>query len=186
MTLERHLLPQKAHGKICETIVGGQKVYLRTREYEDGTLGEIFIDLHKESAALRSMMNCFAISISLGLQHGVPLEQYVNTFMFTRFEQQGPVRNDPNIQYATSVIDYVFRRLGADYLKRTDVLHVKLQTPLNSLDKLTEKLDEKSSLTRHAEELIGDTPFCPTCSNITKRVENVYRCLNCGTKVDTL
>ena len=122
--LKRRRLPQHRRGTTQEATIGGQKVYLRTGEYEDGTLGEIFIDMHKEGAALRSMMNCFAISISLGLQHGVPLEEFVNVFTFTRFEPQGPV-NHPNIKFATSVIDYIFRVLGFEYLGRTDFVHVK-------------------------------------------------------------
>ena len=122
--LKRRRLPRKRRGSTQEATISGQKVYLRTGEYEDGTLGEIFIDMHKEGAALRSMMNCFAISISLGLQHGVPLDEFVNVFTFTRFEPHGPV-NHPNIKFATSVIDYIFRVLGLDYLGRTDFVHVK-------------------------------------------------------------
>ncbi|MFT7617233.1 MAG: ribonucleoside-diphosphate reductase alpha chain [Planctomycetota bacterium] len=122
--LKRRRLSQHRRGTTQEATIGGQKVYLRTGEYDDGTLGEIFIDMHKEGAALRSMMNCFAISISLGLQHGVPLEEFVNVFTFTRFEPQGPV-NHPNIKFATSVIDYIFRVLGFEYLGRTDFVHVK-------------------------------------------------------------
>ena len=102
----------------------GNKIYLRTGEYEDGTLGEIFIDMHKEGAAFRSMMNCFAIAVSMGLQYGVPLEEYVETFTFTRFEPQGMVTGHPNIKMATSIIDYVFRVLGLEYLGRTDLVQV--------------------------------------------------------------
>ena len=122
--LKRRRLPQRRRGTTQEATINGQKVYLRTGEYEDGTLGEIFIDMHKEGAALRSMMNCFAISISLGLQHGVPLGEFVNVFTFTRFEPQGPV-NHPNIKFATSAIDFIFRVLGMEYLGRTDFVHVK-------------------------------------------------------------
>ena len=112
--LERRRLPKKRRGFTQEARVGGQKVYVRTGEYEDGALGEIFIDMHKEGAALRSLMNCFAISVSLGLQHGVPLDEFVNAFTFTRFEPQGPV-DHPNIKFATSVIDFVFRMVGMEY-----------------------------------------------------------------------
>ncbi len=121
---KRRRLPKKRRGWTQEAGISGQKVYLRTGEYDDGTLGEIFIDMHKEGAALRSMMNCFAIAVSLGLQHGVPLEEFVNVFTFTRFEPQGPV-NHPNIKFATSVVDYIFRVLGMEYLGRTDFVHVK-------------------------------------------------------------
>ena len=106
-------------------MVGGHKVYLRTGEYDDGRLGEIFIDMHKEGAAFRSMINCFAISISKGLQYGVPLEEFVDTFTFTRFEPQGMVTVHPNIKMATSIIDYVFRVLGIEYLGRTDLAQVQ-------------------------------------------------------------
>ncbi|MCB9830958.1 MAG: vitamin B12-dependent ribonucleotide reductase [Planctomycetes bacterium] len=121
--LKRRRLPTRRRGTTQEATINGQKVYLRTGEYDDGSLGEIFIDMHKEGAALRSMMNCFAIAISLGLQHGVPLEEFVNVFTFTRFEPQGPV-NHPNIKFATSVVDYIFRLLGFEYLGRTDFVHV--------------------------------------------------------------
>lgn len=121
--LHRRRLPKKRRGFTQEARVGGQKVYLRTGEHKDGALGEIFIDIHKEGAAYRSMMNCFAIAVSLGLQYGVPLEEYVNVFTFTRFEPQGTV-DHPNIKYATSIIDYIFRVLGMEYLGRTDFIQV--------------------------------------------------------------
>src|SRR5690606_2199481 len=107
-----------------EARIAGHKLYLRTREYEDGTLGEVFIDMHKEGAAFRSMINSFAISISKGLQYGVPLKEYVDTFTFVRFEPQGMVAGHPNIKLATSVIDFVFRVLGMEYLGRTDLVQV--------------------------------------------------------------
>jgi ribonucleoside-diphosphate reductase alpha chain len=123
----RHRLPKKRHGFTQEARVGGHKVFLRTGEYDDGSIGEIFIDMHKEGAAFRSLMNCFAISVSMGLQHGVPLESYVEQFTFTRFEPSGPVEGHPNIKFATSMIDYVFRVLGVDYMKRYDFAHVPPQ-----------------------------------------------------------
>lgn len=119
---ERRRLPKKRAGFTQEAKVAGHKVYLRTGEYEDNTLGEIFIDMHKEGAAFRSLMNCFAIAVSLGLQYGVPLKEFVDVFTFTRFEPQGSV-DHPNIKFATSVIDYVFRVLGMEYLGRTDFIH---------------------------------------------------------------
>ncbi|HNF71997.1 MAG TPA: vitamin B12-dependent ribonucleotide reductase, partial [Chitinophagaceae bacterium] len=102
----------------------GQAVFLRTGEYGDGTLGEIFIDMSKEGATMRSMLNCFAIAISIGLQYGVPLEEFVDKFIFTRFEPAGMVEH-PNIKNATSIVDYIFRALGYEYLGRTDLVHVQ-------------------------------------------------------------
>jgi ribonucleoside-diphosphate reductase alpha chain len=121
---ERHRLPDRRSGYTQKAVVGGHKVYLRTGEYEDGSLGEIFLDMHKEGAAFRSLMNCFAIAISLGLQHGVPLEEFVDAFVFTRFEPNGMVKGNDRIKMATSVIDYVFRELAITYLGRTDLSHV--------------------------------------------------------------
>jgi ribonucleoside-diphosphate reductase alpha chain len=121
---ERHRLPDRRSGYTQKAVVGGHKVYLRTGEYEDGALGEIFLDMHKEGAAFRSLMNCFAIAISLGLQHGVPLDEFVDAFVFTRFEPNGMVKGNDRIRMATSVIDYVFRELAITYLGRTDLSHV--------------------------------------------------------------
>jgi ribonucleoside-diphosphate reductase alpha chain len=121
---ERHRLPDRRVGYTQKAVVGGHKVYLRTGEYEDGSVGEIFLDMHKEGAAFRSLMNCFAIAISLGLQHGVPLEEFVDAFVFTRFEPNGLVKGNDRIKMATSVIDYVFRELAITYLGRTDLSHV--------------------------------------------------------------
>jgi ribonucleoside-diphosphate reductase alpha chain len=119
----RRPLPKKRRGYTVEAKVAGHKVYLRTGEYEDGALGEIFIDMHKEGAPFRSLLNCFAIAVSKGLQYGVPLEEYVDTFTFTRFEPYGRVTH-PNIKSATSIVDYLFRVLGLEYLGRTDLAHV--------------------------------------------------------------
>ncbi|MBA4355961.1 MAG: ribonucleotide-diphosphate reductase subunit alpha, partial [Novosphingobium sp.] len=123
----RHRLPDRRSGYTQKARIGGHKVYLRTGEYEDGTLGEIFLDMHKEGAAFRSLMNCFAIAISLGLQHGVPLDEYVDAFVFTRFEPNGLVSGNEQIKSATSVIDYIFRELAITYLNRADLAHVDLQ-----------------------------------------------------------
>jgi len=122
---ERERLPERRKGYTQKAVVGGHKVYLRTGEYEDGRLGEIFIDMHKEGAALRSLLNNFAIAISLGLQYGVPLDEYVDAFTFTRFEPQGPVQGNDSIKYATSILDYVFRELAISYLSRFDLAHVE-------------------------------------------------------------
>jgi ribonucleoside-diphosphate reductase alpha chain len=118
----RRRLPARRRGFTQEARVAGQKVYLRTGEYDDGSLGEIFIDIAKEGAAFRSMINCFAIAVSKGLQYGVPLDEFVDTFTFVRFEPQGMVTGHPNIKIATSMIDYVFRVLGLEYLGRTDLV----------------------------------------------------------------
>ena len=121
---EREKLPNRRKGYTQKAIVGGHKVYLRTGEFDDGRLGEIFIDMHKEGAAFRAMMNNFAIAISLGLQYGVPLEEYVDAFTFTRFEPAGMVQGNDAIKNATSILDYVFRELAVSYLGREDLAHV--------------------------------------------------------------
>jgi len=120
----RFLLPARRHGYLQEARVGGHKVYLRTGEYEDGTLGEIFIDLAKEGATLKGILSCFAIAVSKGLQYGVPLEEYVDTFTFQTFEPRGVVEGHANIRIANSIIDYVFRALGVEYLHRDDLAQV--------------------------------------------------------------
>lgn len=193
-------LPTKRYGFTQEAKVGGHKVYLRTGEYPDGSLGEIFIDMHKEGAAFRSMMNCFAISVSMGLQHGVPLDTFVEKFTFTRFEPQGPV-NHPNIKYATSVIDYVFRVLGMEYLGRTDFVQVKPEElqkmqQTDILENLpaepvsvtatvaaapkTSQAARHQSQTDYLKNMMGDAPFCDSCGHTTVRNGACYKCLNCG------
>ncbi|MEZ5852780.1 MAG: vitamin B12-dependent ribonucleotide reductase [Hyphomicrobiaceae bacterium] len=121
---DREKLPGRRKGYTQKATVGGHKVYLRTGEYDDGRLGEIFIDMHKEGAAFRSLMNNFAIAISLGLQYGVPLEEYVDAFTFTRFEPAGLVQGNEAIKNATSILDYIFRELAVSYLERHDLAHV--------------------------------------------------------------
>ncbi|MBM9595767.1 vitamin B12-dependent ribonucleotide reductase [Roseitranquillus sediminis] len=121
----REKMPQRRRGYTQKAIVGGHKVYLRTGEYQDGTLGEIFIDMHKEGAGFRAMMNNFAIAVSVGLQYGVPLEEFVEAFTFTRFEPAGMVQGNETIKNATSILDYIFRELAVSYLDRTDLAHVQ-------------------------------------------------------------
>jgi ribonucleoside-diphosphate reductase alpha chain len=121
---ERRKLPSRRKGYTQKAVVGGHKVYLRTGEYQDGTLGEIFVDMHKEGAAFRSLMNSFAISVSIGLQYGVPLEEFVEAFSYTRFEPSGVVQGNDTIKMATSVLDYIFRELAVSYLDRTDLANV--------------------------------------------------------------
>ena len=123
----RQKLPDRRKGYTQKAVVGGHKVYLRTGEYEDGTLGEIFVDMHKEGAAFRSLMNNFAIAISIGLQYGVPLDEYVEAFTFTRFEPAGTVAGNDTIKYATSLLDYIFRELAVSYLGRDDLAHVQTE-----------------------------------------------------------
>ena len=153
---ERAKMPGRRKGYTQKASVGGHKVYLRTGEYDDGALGEIFIDMHKEGAAFRSLMNNFAIAISLGLQYGVPLEEYVEAFTFTRFEPAGLVQGNETIKNATSILDYIFRELAVSYLGRNDLAHVDPreivgETGLGSSDEETDEqldLDLPESVTK--------------------------------------
>jgi ribonucleoside-diphosphate reductase alpha chain len=122
---KRRRLPDRRTGYTQKAKINGQSVYIRTGEYDNGQLGEIFIDMHREGAAFRSLLNCFAISVSLGLQHGVPLEEFVDAFVFTRFEPSGIVTGNDKIKISTSVIDYIFRELAVTYLGRHDLAHVE-------------------------------------------------------------
>ncbi|HEY0926251.1 MAG TPA: TSCPD domain-containing protein, partial [Brevundimonas sp.] len=124
----RRKLPDRRKGYIQKAAVGGHKVYIHTGEYEDGELGEIFIDMHKEGAAFRSLMNNFAIAISIGLQYGVPLDEFVDAFVFTRFEPAGRVTGNDSIKSATSILDYIFRELGVSYLDRQELANADAGT----------------------------------------------------------
>jgi ribonucleoside-diphosphate reductase alpha chain len=124
MPRPRFLLPSRRAGYTQEARIGGHKVFLRTGEYEDGTLGEVFLDLAKEGATLRGILGCFAIAVSKGLQYGVPLEEYVDTFTFQTFEPRGMVEGHPNIKMSNSIVDYVFRALGIEYLHRDELAQV--------------------------------------------------------------
>jgi ribonucleoside-diphosphate reductase alpha chain len=190
---DRVRLPKKRSGFTQEAAVGGHKVFLRTGEYEDGTLGEIFIDMHKEGAAFRSLMNCFAMAVSVGLQYGVPLETFVEQFTFTRFEPHGVVSGHPNIKFSTSIVDYIFRVLGVEYLKRFDFAQVKPAEENVSIEDPTGKKleqvvsepvvqasDARASLDAQLEEMMGDAPVCDGCGHITVRNGACYKCLNCG------
>ncbi len=130
---KRRRMPERRSGYTQKAVIGGHKVYLRTGEYDNGQLGEIFIDMHKEGAAFRSLMNNFAIAVSLGLQHGVPLEEYVEAFTFTRFEPNGPVVGHQNIKMATSLLDYIFRELAVSYLGRYDLAHVQPSMEMDAM-----------------------------------------------------
>jgi len=149
---KRRRMPDRRGGYTQKAIVGGHKVYLRTGEYDDKTLGEIFIDMHKEGAAFRSLMNNFAIAVSLGLQHGVPLEEYVDAFTFTRFEPNGPVVGHANIKMATSILDYIFRELAVSYLGRYDLAQVQPSQAVDAMGPDPEYI---------AEEL-GEVHYVPT------------------------
>ncbi len=206
----RRKLPAKRMGFTQEATIAGHKVYIRTGEYEDGSLGEVFIDMHKEGAAYRSMMNCFAISVSLGLQYGVPLKEFVDKFTFTRFEPSGIVSGHPNVKLATSIVDYIFRVLGLEYLGRTDFVQVKpvdltaekgaaesvypknpsqmIQgaVPMEGMEpqlKLPINLGEANSAEssdQHLAQMMGDAPPCDSCGHTTVRNGACYKCLNCG------
>ncbi len=147
---EREKMPQRRKGYTQKASVGGHKVYLRTGEYEDGQLGEIFIDMHKEGAGFRAMMNNFAIAVSVGLQYGVPLEEFVDAFTFTKFEPAGMVQGNDSIKSATSILDYIFRELAVSYLDRTDLAHVKPEGA--SFDDLGRGEKEGTPDVRHAAD----------------------------------
>ena len=140
---ERRRLPNRRKGYTQKAMVGGHKVYLRTGEYEDGKLAEVFIDMHKEGSAFRSLMHNFAIAISMGLQYGVPLEEFVETFTFSRFEPSGIVEGNDAIKMATSILDYIFRELAISYLGRNDLAHAQ---PADLLPDTVGKGEAQSSL----------------------------------------
>ena len=189
--VERNKLPGKRKGFTQKSKIGGQTVFIRTGEYADGTLGEVFIDMHKEGASFRSLLNCFAIAISIGLQYGVPLEEFVEKFTFSRFEPSGPT-DHPYIKNATSIVDYIFRVLGWEYLGREDLLHIKPEADATKNDLGVNSVpNEKVSATKagshlvgqqhdHLGSMMGDAPICEQCGHITIRSGTCYRCLNCG------
>jgi len=148
---KRRRMPDRRSGYTQKAIVGGHKVYLRTGDYKDGALGEIFIDMHKEGAAFRSLMNNFAIAVSLGLQHGVPLEEYVDAFTFTRFEPNGPVSGHANIKMATSIIDYIFRELAVSYLGRYELAQVQPDMSVDAMGPDPEYTAEEEGEVRYAQ-----------------------------------
>jgi len=144
---KRRRMPHRRSGYTQKAVIGGHKVYLRTGEYEDGTLGEIFIDMHKEGAAFRSLMNNFAIAVSLGLQHGVPLEEYVEAFTFTRFEPNGPVVGHDHIKMATSILDYIFREVAVSYLGRYELAQVQPSMDMDAMGVEPEYIGEEEAET---------------------------------------
>ena len=202
--VEKKRLPNKRKGFTQKGKVGGQTVFVRTGEYDDGTLGEIFIDMHKEGASFRSLMNCFSIAISVGLQYGVPLEEFVDKFAFTRFEPSGMVEGHPNIKNSTSIVDYIFRLLGFEYLQREELVQIKpseyktgdvqespvvsefipvYNNPLPVVSETGAMLETGSGVKNmqdHLREVQSDAPVCNTCGHITVRSGTCYKCLNCG------
>ena len=201
--VERKQLPAKRRGYTIKGKVGGQAIFLRTGEYGDGTLGEIFVDMAKEGATMRSLLNSFAIAISVGLQYGVPLEEYVDKFTFSRFEPSGMVEH-PNIKSATSVLDYIFRLLAYEYLDRDDLVHVPDPNRRRHQQEIDAQQQELTQVrvtapqpTQKAKQamvpmpanaevkiLMGtsaDAPACRNCGNITMRNGTCYMCPNCGT-----
>lgn len=205
--VERKKLPSKRKGFTQKAKIAGQTIFVRTGEYSDATLGEVFIDMHKEGASFRSMLNSFAIAVSIGLQYGVPLEEFVEKFTFTRFEPSGTVQEHPNIKYATSIIDYVFRMLALEYLNRTDLVQIKPEEkkttkkpgeitsfdteisdsyenqPLNvvpSKPQVKAQAGKTDQTQEHLKKMMGDAPACDVCGHITVRNGTCYKCLNCG------
>lgn len=203
---DRLEIPRKREGITIDANISGTKVYLRTGEYEDGKLGEIFIDMFKEGASFRSLLNCFAVAVSLGLQYGVPLERFVNQFTFTRFEPSG-ITDHANVKNCTSILDYIFRVLGMEYLGETDYIQVKpeestlrvnsgpyvkitdpeaLQTAIPGIPKTANgngknlAYGHAQELSLHLKDMMGDAPPCDNCGSITVRNGSCYRCLNCG------
>jgi ribonucleoside-diphosphate reductase alpha chain len=198
--VQKKSLPFKRRGFTQKATIDGQTVFVRTGEYEDGTLGEIFVDMHKEGATFRSLMNCFAIAVSVGLQYGVPLEEYVEKFTFTRFEPAGMVAGHANIRSATSIIDYIFRMLGYEYQNRTDLVHVLTEQNGITGNPMMEDEDVNPDMSNVYEPsaspgvngsqkqysvdlsmgVQSDAPSCNVCGHTTLRSGTCYKCLNCG------
>lgn len=176
----RRKLPYKRNGMTIEARVGGHQVYVRTGEFDDGRLGEIFIDMHKEGATFRSLLNCFAISISLGLQYGVPLQEFVDKFVFTRFEPAGFV-DHPHLKQATSILDYIFRLLAFEYLGKIDLLHVKPESKDKEVP--VSVVQTGPAIDTQLAAIMADAPLCSECGHVTVRNGTCYRCLNCGSSM---
>lgn len=189
--VHRKRLPDRRSGFTQKAKIGGQTIFVRTGEYDDHTLGEIFVDLHKEGASFRSLMNCFSIAVSIGLQYGVPLEEFVEKFIFTRFDPSGPV-DHPNIKSSTSVVDYIFRLLAMEYLQRYDLVQVPpalVHSQPAETKGVNPAAGKKIELTgdlqalqtqEYLSEMMGDAPVCYNCGHITIRSGTCFKCLNCG------
>jgi ribonucleoside-diphosphate reductase alpha chain len=171
----RRNLPLRRNGITLEAVVGGKKVYLRTGEYPEGSLGELFLDLENADPEYRALLGCFAISVSLALQYGIPLQEFVDRFTFTQFDPSGPVSGHPNVKLATSLVDYVFRALGVEYLDRKDLGHVASESRApRTRDSTGDAIDDQLSL------LMTDAPVCDACGHSTVRNGACFRCLHCG------
>jgi ribonucleoside-diphosphate reductase alpha chain len=180
----RKPLPNRRKGYTQKAKIGGHSIFIRTGEYDDGSLGEIFLDMHKEGAAFRSLLNSFAIAVSLGLQYGVPIEEYVDAFCFSRFEPNGIVKGHDYIKMSTSVIDFIFRDLAISYLKRTDLGQVKADDLIATATKSEASAKTK---TPNAEKIAqarlrgyeGDS--CTSCGSFTLiRNGTCFKCDTCG------
>lgn len=207
--VERKKLPNKRTGFTQKAKVGGQTLFIRTGEYNDGRLGEIFIDMHKEGATFRSLMNCFSIAVSIGLQYGVPLREFVDKFTFTKFEPSGYVEGHDNIKNATSIIDFIFRLLGFEYLNRVDLVQVPpTETIQDSITPAASRtaptvvpqaaaipatggaekkmvpfkvrMAQESASDKMMQNMQSDAPACNICGHLTLRSGTCYKCLNCG------
>lgn len=183
-------LPGKRKGFNYAATIGGQKIFFRTGEYESGELGEIFIDMFKAGASYKSLLNCFAVAASLGLQYGVPLEKFVEKFIYTRFDPSG-FTDHANVRNATSVLDFIFRVLAIDYLGRSDLAQIPSTTADDTAYDVAKDLEERISLNKiksgeqktvndFLNSLDSDAPPCDICGHITVRNGACYRCLNCG------
>ena len=206
MESNRRELPNRRCGFTQKSRIGGHKVYLRTGEYEDGSLGEIFIDMHKEGAAFRCLMNNFAIAVSLGLQHGTPLEEYADAFTFTKFDPSGVVQGSECIKMSSSILDYIFRELAVYYLGRDDLAHVPpaqipdiLPEPIKVMEGIDTKSDTPilgapenhrflgnpvmygSSLVEEAKTKGYEGEACTSCNQFTLvRNGSCLKCVTCG------
>ena len=204
---ERKTLPNRRRGFTQKARIGGHKIYLHTGEYKDGSLGEIFLDMNKEGATLGGIMNCFAIAVSLGLQHGVPLGKYVDAFTFTKFEPAGMVQGSEHIKMSTSPLDYIFRELAVRYNGRKDLAHVApvqivdkkagayipeidgLPQPLGDGDIVTAEIAEEYVPPAEAWAVLADEAkvkgyegeACTSCSQFTLvRNGSCLKCITCG------
>jgi ribonucleoside-diphosphate reductase alpha chain len=195
MDTNRRELPNRRAGFTQKSRIGGHKVYLRTGEYEDGTLGEIFIDMHKEGAAFRCLMNNFAIAVSLGLQHGTPLDEYIDAFTFTKFDPSGVVQGSDSIKMSSSILDYIFRELAVYYLGRGDLAHVQpieipkvvvkeLDVPEEThrfLGNPVKPKETKASLVDEAKTKGYEGEACTSCNQFTLvRNGSCLKCNSCG------
>ena len=199
MNSDRKILPNRRRGFTQKAHIGGHKIYLHTGEYGDGSLGEIFLDMNKEGATLGGLMNCFAIAVSLGLQHGVPLRKYVEAFTFTKFEPSGMVQGSDYIKMSTSPLDYIFRELAVRYDDRQDLAHVPpaqieekkyippiLPIPVEEApvtEKVTVEVTPKSTPSKAEEAKVKgyEGEACTSCSQFTLvRNGSCLKCISCG------